>query len=263
MSPDQLKTQEWVGWLEKIHERLWERLDHSGYHIVRGLNFQNSVVVNNTVRFLDDDGESQINKYFWYCEIDRKQGSYDLAALKNLTGYVDVKRDPLLYERALDKHTSFSVLRSAGLPVADSILVNPRNIHTAEDIIRSWGKVVLKPRRGGYGKGVGLYSSFESIRDTVEYFGVIGTCGSEGGFHMERYYENNIAEWTSITILNGKIVYGYRKKQERFSRMGDGMYKVYNKNEIGGGVDLCHVSDFQAQIAVKAYNGARNRSSWF
>ncbi len=138
--------------------------------------------------------------------------------------------------------------------VPESILVDSKNIHQIESIVRDWHMLVMKPRRGGFGKGVTLLDSFESVRDTAEYINAISTQSIEGGFHLERFYENDIKLWTSVTIINGKIVYGYRKNEERFVSLGNGKLKVYDTDEIGGSVRLCEVSDLHKQVAMDAYN---------
>jgi ribosomal protein S6--L-glutamate ligase len=154
----------------------------------------------------------------------------------------------------MDKYTAFSKLRESNVVVSDSLLVDAKNIHYSEEVVRGWGKILLKPRRGGYGKGVTLLNSFESLRDIVEYIDSTNKFKNEGGFYIEKFYENNIEDWVSATVIGGKIMYGYRKNIDRFSSLGNGMHKVYSKDEISGGVSLCQLSDKHRKIALKAYS---------
>lgn len=239
---------------KEMHARLWGLLseDNSIYEIIPGLSFRNAVVSNNKVIFNNQNG-IEIDRYFWYGEIDRKPNSFDLSVLKTLSESIKVIRDPFKYECALDKHTAFSLLRGKGIPVPESILVDAKNIHLIDEIVRDWKMVVMKPRRGGFGKGVTLLDSFESVRDTAEYIHATSPQFIEGGFHLERFYENDIKLWTSVTIINGTIVYGYRKNEERFVSLGNGKLKVYDTDEIGGSVSLCEVSELHKKIALDAY----------
>ncbi|MGB4834374.1 MAG: hypothetical protein WBP40_05060 [Candidatus Moraniibacteriota bacterium] len=239
---------------KKIYARLQELLsgENSVYEIFPELSFRNAVITNNKVIFNGQD-DLEIEKYFWYSEIDRKPNSFDFSVLKALAETVEVTRDPFKYERALDKYTAFSLLRKSGVPVSESILVDTRNIHLVSSIVNDWKMVLMKPRRGGFGKGVTLLDSFESVRDVVEYIQATAPQFIEGGFHLERFYENDIKLWTSVTIINGTIVYGYRKNEERFVSLGGGRMKVYDTDEIGGSVHLCEVSDLHKRVALDAY----------
>jgi len=238
---------------KEIHARLWERLDNSGLSISPDLNFRHALIHNGAVLFSDKQ-DCSIRKYFWYCEIDRKPNGFDFSVLKSLSARMPVARDPHLYERALDKHSAFSLLRKYNVPVSETILVSPKSIHQAESLIRSWEMAVLKPRRGGYGKGVTLFNNYETLRDAIEYIEATTPQSSEGGFYLERFYENDIKDWVSVTIIDGQIVYGYRKNPDRFVSLGNGKLKVYSKDEISGGVSLCAISPLQEKIALDAYN---------
>ena len=61
--------------------------------------------------------------------------------------------------------------------------------------------LVMKPRRGGFGKGVTLFENFESVRDVAEYINATYPSTIEGGFHLERFYENDVRRWTSVTVI--------------------------------------------------------------
>jgi len=243
-----------MGRLDKgIQEKLLKKLENSKYEIIIDCNFRNSVIINSEVKF--NNYESlPFDKYFWYCEIDRSNNSYDFAVLNALSKKIKVVRDPKLLDEAMDKYTSFSKLRRDELSVSESVLVNAKNVHLIKDIIEKWGKVLLKPRRGGYGKGVTLFNNFESVRDTLEYIESTSKGNNENSFHLERFYENDIKEWVSATVIDGKIMYGYRKNLDRFSSLGNGENKVYSSDEISGGVSLCELSDKHTKLVLKAYD---------
>jgi len=243
-----------IGRLNKdICEKLFKKFEDNGYEIITDYNFRNAVIINNEVRF-NDHKEVPFNKYFWYCEVERIKNSYDFTILNALSKKIKVSRDPKLVDFAMDKYTAFSKLRENHIVVSDSILVDAKNIHYSEDIVREWGRFLLKPRRGGYGKGVTLLNNFESLRDVVEYIDSTNKHINEGGFYVEKFYENNIKDWVSATVIDGKIMYGYRKNIDRFSSLGNGEYKVYSKSEISGGVSWCQLSSKHKELALKAYN---------
>jgi len=236
-----------------MYDRLRDLLSqrHDGVEFVQNVSFRNSAIVNGDAVFLD--AQEPLQQYFWYSEIDRKPNSYDLTFLKMLDRRIPVRRNPDAYIRALDKHLSFAQLRDSGVPVADSVLVDASNTALIESVVRSWGMVLLKPRRGGFGKGVTLLDGFESVRDTLEYIQTTATATTEGGFHLERFYDNDIDRWTSVTVIGGRIVYGYRKNKERFVSLGKGKFKVYDTDEIGGSVSICEVTDAHEKAALAAY----------
>ena len=49
----------------------------------------------------------------------------------------------------------------------------------------------------------------------------------------EKFEENDINKWISTTIIGGELVYGYRKRPEKFVDN----WKVYDADRAGGGVD--------------------------
>lgn len=238
-----------------IHSRLWERLESSELNIVKDLSLSQSFISNNQLFFMHEDELIVPKKYIWYCEVDRKPTGGDLTNLKLLSKSSSVFRDPYAFSMAVDKFTAYCKLRQQNIPVADSLLVSSDTVHLAEKIIRSWGAVLLKPRIGGYGKGVTLFESYESLRDALEYFSFSNSsaCSANDLFHIERYYENKISDWLSVTIVNGNILFGYRKHESTFSLLGPGKFKVYNKDQIGGNSCLCVPNAEQRDIFMKAY----------
>jgi glutathione synthase/RimK-type ligase-like ATP-grasp enzyme len=57
----------------------------------------------------------------------------------------------------------------------------------------------------------------------------------------------------STTIINGELVYGYRKRRQKFVDFGHGFSKVYDADELGGEVDLCEVPEAYRVEALRAY----------
>lgn len=234
-----------------ICSKIIERFKKAGYHVVTECNFRDAIIVNNNVIF--NESKTSFKNFFWYCEIDRSKNSFDFSLLNALSRKINVIRDPKLVDLAMDKYTAFSLLRENHVSVSECILVDVKNIHNTKTIVQEWGNFLLKPRRGGFGKGVTLLSSFESLRDTVEYINATNKFANTEGHYIERFYDNNATDWVSVTIIDGKIMYGYRKNLDRFSSLGGRRYKVYSKDEVGGGVSICKLTLQHKRLALKAY----------
>ena len=181
--------------------------------IHRDANFRSTYIHNGQV-FLADLCLCNLDLYFWYSEIDRRATSYDLLALKTLARATKVVRNPFRYEDALDNYTAFLRLRSAGV--------------------------------------VTFISDYNVLRDVVEYIAGSGENLSDGPYLLERFYDNNISEWTSVTVMSGEVMYGYRKKEAKFVEMTAGIFKVYDDDEIGGEVEPCEVLEVHKELALKA-----------
>lgn len=73
----------------------------------------------------------------------------------------------------------------------------------------------------------------------------------DNGFFLERYYENDPQKWTSVTVINFKAVFAYRKKEEVFAPFGSGA-KVYDRDEIGGRAECFPCEEAIASLAERA-----------
>jgi len=216
------------------------------------VNFRASFILNGKV-YVDSICLNDLDILFWYCEVDRSVGSYDLEVLHTLASDLKVVINPRGFEVGLDKYASHLALKRAGVSVADTILVDYNNLRYLKDLLDEWGYAVLKPRRGGYGKGVTLLGSFAALRDTIEYIYSTARGTPDKAYLIERFYPNSSDDWISTTIINGELVYGYRKRDNRFVEFGNGFVKVYDALEIGGEVDSCEVPPSYRVEALKAY----------
>ena len=241
----------------ETHKKLTEMVKHiEGHEISLDLNFRKSIIVNGKV-YVDDFCLNDLDIYFWYCEVDRNIGSYDLDILKTLAKDIKVVPNPYGFEIGLDKYWSHEVLRRSGVSVADTILFDSDNLSQIQRILDNWGKVLLKPRRGGFGKGVTLINNYSALRDFIDYIQSTTGENPDKAYLLEKYYYNDPKGWTSTTFINNELIYGYRKRATRLVDMGDGAFKVYDANEIGGEVDSCHVPQEFRLEAFKAFAALR------
>ncbi|NEQ74525.1 MAG: hypothetical protein F6K23_16670 [Okeania sp. SIO2C9] len=231
--------------------------DSGVFELIEIPNFNDVIIVNASVLYKDTN-LSNLDTFFWYGEIGRENGIYSLDVLKALSQTTKVIPNPYSYEAGLDKYTSHMLLKRKGINVSDLILLSSSNVHLAQPILEEWGCGLLKPRKGGFGKGVTLISSFPMLRDIVEYvdmknFENTGTSYS-GGILLERYYENSIDKFVSTTLIDGEIMYGYRKRTSKLADLGNGYQKIYDFNGIGGEVDICEVLPEHEKQALPASN---------
>ncbi len=112
---------------------------------------------------------------------------------------------------------------------------------------------MLKPRRGGFGKGVTFINSFATLRDIIDYIHSTVRTTPDKAYMLERFYENGLDKWVGTTLINGELMYGYRKRKTRLAEIGNGFQKVYDADEIGGEVDGCEVPQLYKEEALKAY----------
>ena len=73
-----------------------------------------------------------------------------------------------------------------------------------------------------FGQGIVKLDSYEQFRDTAEYH-------SQKHYYLEKFYPNDLNEWTGITVLNGTVLYGFRKKSSKIAG-----WKVYDEESLGG-----------------------------
>jgi len=216
------------------------------------INFRNSFIRDGKV-YANDFCLNELDIFFWYCEVDRSVGSYDLDVLKTLAQDIKVVINPQSFEVGLDKYASHLAIKRAGGSVAETVLFDYKNLHYMERVLKEWGAAVLKPRRGGFGKGVTFINSFAILRDVADYIYSTTETTPDKAYMLERFYDNSLNDWVSVTIINGEIMYGYRKRKTKLVEMSNGITKVYDGNEIGGEVDGCEVPLLCREEALKAY----------
>lgn len=193
---------------------------------------------------------NDLDLYVWHARMARNPGGYTLEALHTLSLDVPVVPDPARFSTGLDKYRAHLLLSRAGLPVPDTILLDPRNMEAAAPVLEEWGRALLKPRRGSYGQGVLLVDDFATLRDLAGYLDRTLAASTEGTFFLERFCPNGgPADWIGTTLVGGTLMYGYRKRGHRFARLPADAWKVYDPEGAGGGVDVCDVPPEHARLA--------------
>jgi ribosomal protein S6--L-glutamate ligase len=217
-----------------------------------GLNIDQTTVRDGLV-FHGDLCLNELDLYVWYAQIDRGPASYHIEALRALSLDTQVMIEPSAFAVGVDKYSSHLRLRRAGVRAADSVLLHVDNVALAEPILDGWGRAVLKPRRGFFGKGVLLIEDYPTLRDVAGYLATQSPGLVEPTLMLERFYQHDPSDWVSTTIINGSIMYGYRKRPALWSPMRNGALKVLDADAAGGGVDLCEVPPAYAELALSAH----------
>jgi len=225
----------------KSHLELIEDFDLKSAMVVNGKVYANGYCLN------------ELDRLAWYYETDRTPGSYDLEILKTLARDVDVICDPYQTEIGYDKYKAHMTLLDGGVRVPEFALFDHRVPGKMIDLLNGWGAAVLKPRRGAWGKGVTLIDSEAKLRDSIGYVWSISGKSPDQGFFLERFYENDPYQWASLTMVNGEIVQGYRKKMSKFQAFGNGQLKVEDIDEKGGEAELADLKPEHRLQAHKAY----------
>ncbi|MFJ4695387.1 RimK family alpha-L-glutamate ligase [Streptomyces sp. NPDC088766] len=195
---------------------------------------------------------NDLDLYLWHARVAQEPGGYDLEALRTLSLDVPVVPDPTRFSTGLDKYRAHLRLSRAGLPVPDTVLLDRRDPAAAAPVIAQWGRALLKPRRGSFGRGVLLIEDFATLRDLADYLDHTLAATTESTLLLERFYPNDPADWVGTTLINGTLMYGYRKRSHRFARLSADASKVYDPEGIGGDVDGCEVPAEHARLARHA-----------
>jgi glutathione synthase/RimK-type ligase-like ATP-grasp enzyme len=137
-----------------------------------------------------------------------------------------VIKDPDSLQIIRDKFLAHSYLRKCGLPTPEFALIDFADFDSMKKILKDWKTVLVKPRKGSFGRGIVRVSDFETLRDLA---GIIKAKNNQRKIFIEKFYPNDTREWISTTVINKQVIYGYRKKEDKFAE-----WKVYDPEAEGG-----------------------------
>jgi len=174
---------------------------------------------------------SDLDLVHWYF-ITHQPDSWHMIVLRALAKTTRVVPDPEGMLLGLDKYHAHAALRHAGLATAEFALFRADAVNlVADSLFKGGGPILLKPRLGGFGHGIHMVKSARELIDAVEYAQSFSSAMPH--IFCEAFEENDISQWISTTVIGGELVYGYRKKPEKFVDN----WKVYDADRVGGGVD--------------------------
>lgn len=221
----------------RIHELFMDYLEESGATYFNNLDFRKAYIKNDQV-FIGSFCLNDLDHLLWFGDIDRSLDSYDLEVLRVLSLSVKMHNPFSFYIEATDKFSAFSILHKHAIPVSDLFLVNQENLGVLEPLFEN-DSFLLKPRRSGWGLGIIKVDSFNHLRDIIEYH-------PKKNYYLEKFYPNNLSDWTGVSVVNGTVIYGFRKNISKISG-----WKVYDENKTGGDVTYVKPSEEIERIALK------------
>ena len=241
------------GWLPLEHVQrcldLLAGLDD--VQLVHDLNIDRALIRDGRV-WIGDRCLNELDVYAWFTQVDRSPNSFHVEALTALSHNTKVVVNPRSFAIALDKYRAHLALRRAGVRVADMVLLNTKNVEAARNVLAEWGRAVLKPRRGYFGRGVLLIDDFATLRDVAGFVDTQLAGAGDKTLLLERFYEHDRSGWISTTLIAGSLMYGYRKRESRWATFDGRAGKVFDAGGIGGEVDFCEVPPALADLARKA-----------
>lgn len=221
----------------RIYELFLEYLKMQNVELFENLDFRKAFVSNHEV-FLDNFNLSELDYFIWMGMLDRSFDSYHLEVLRVLGFSTIVCNSYEFYNIATDKFSAFSLLHKYKVPVSELYLINLESIESLKPLFKE-NTFLLKPRRSAFGQGIVKLEGFSQLRDVAEFH-------RQKNYYIEKYYENDLSEWTGVTVCNGEVLYGFRKKQAKISG-----WKVYDKDSLGGETIFVEPTTEMINIALR------------
>lgn len=194
-------------------------------------DFRRGVLVDGKV-YVDDLCLNDLDVYFWHDTLwPAKTGSdsYYIHLLRAIGRDVTVINTADSTEVVNDKLRAHELLRRAGLPVSEYALVSSEDKTGIERAFRMLGgDVLLKPRFGGWGKGIVRCKDTGDLQDIIELS--VAASGRVQQFLLERFYDNDPEGWVSVSMMGPNPIIGYRKPLG----IGNSDWKVYDPDKLDG-----------------------------
>lgn len=210
-----------------IKERLASELNAD----VVEADFRRGVLIDGKV-YVDDLCLNDLDVYFWHDTLwPSKTGndSYYIHLLRAIGQDVTIINTADSTEAVNDKLRAHEILRRAGLPVSEYALVSSEDktgIKRAFDALG--GDVLVKPRFGGWGKGIVRCADVSNLQDIIELSEA--SSGRVQQFLLERFYDNDPDGWISVSMFGQNPIIGYRKPLA----IGNSDWKVYDPDKLDG-----------------------------
>lgn len=200
---------------------------------VTPLSLANAYVKNGKVY----DGETCLSDFdtvFWLYYVGDNAFAWDLLHI--LAQTTRVIPDPAASYRTRNKYYAHATLRASHVPTTDFCVFDAAAAEDMAIALKDWGDVLLKPVLGDFGHGIVKTADSRTFVDTVGYAQSFSDKPLQ--IFCEKFERNDLAKWVSVTVIDGKAVFGYRKRDSAFV---DG-WKVYDAGRVGGNADYVDVS---------------------
>lgn len=187
---------------------------------------------------------SDLDMIFWLYYVGDNFFEWDM--LHFLSQMTTVLPNPRAAFRARNKFYAHTQIRNAGLPTADFCAFPAAAAEEVAEKLKDWGDVVLKPVHGDFGHGICKVSNTRAFVDTIAYAQSFSREPLD--IFCERFEKNDIGKWISATVIDGHVVFGYRKRPSSFVEG----WKVYDAGRIGGNADYVDPEPVRAVAAAAA-----------
>ncbi|MES2876699.1 MAG: hypothetical protein V4678_04495 [Patescibacteria group bacterium] len=215
----------------QIKQRVSEQMNAT----IVDVDFRDGVLIDGKV-YVGEVCLNDFDIYFWHDTLwPAKTGSdsYYIHLLRAIGRDVRVINTADSTEVVNDKLRAHELLRRAGLPVSGYALVHSESkAGIAQAYEKLGGDVLIKPRFGGWGKGIVRCKSLGDLHDVIEL--AAGNSGRQQQFLLERFYDNDISEWISVSMIGQLPVIGYRKPLS----IGNSDWKVFDPDKRDGKGEL-------------------------
>jgi glutathione synthase/RimK-type ligase-like ATP-grasp enzyme len=216
---------------EQVIADIKERLAFELNAEVIEADFRRGVLIDGKV-YVDDLCLNDLDVYFWHDTLwPAKTGSdsYYIHLLRAIGQDVAVINTADSTEATNDKLRAHEILRRAGLPVSEYALVSSEDKAGIEKAFRALGgNVLVKPRFGGWGKGIVRCTDVGDLQDIIELS--VAASGRVQQFLLEKFYDNDPKGWVSVSMVGQSPVIGYRKPLA----IGSSDWKVYDPDKLDG-----------------------------
>ncbi len=235
-------------YIVQIKDNIKERFDCE----LTVVDFRNGVIIGDKV-YVGNICLNELDIYFWHDTVrprDWGADNYFCHILDSISADVAVINTGESVRITNDKFLAHTKLKNANLSVGDFALVCSGDIDGLRQVFDAFdGDILLKPRFGGWGIGIMHFSKFDELQSCVEY--AQGFSGMNQQFLIERYYQNDLTQWISVVVFDGKVLFGYRKPL----LSDDADWKIYDplkQDGRGQKTVFVKVSNELAQVAIAA-----------
>lgn len=178
-----------------------------------GLDFRKACIINGHA-YVEGFDMNTLDIYFWHDTVKPATWGADNYALNVLRA---LENDCLVINSSEatrivnDKFLAHTALKKHSLPVADFALVDASDKESLKNIFTAFNSsVLIKPRFGGWGKGIVKIDSLNALLDQAD---LILSFSPSANLQLliEKYYPNDLSKWISVVVFGDKVLFGYRK----------------------------------------------------
>jgi len=191
-------------------QQLIAGLRRHGFEVISDFDMRRCYVESGRVYTEDGVDLSALDLLYYMNADERSDYQQDILNFIELSG-VKLINSATAYINAADKARTNMILKNAGLRVADSLLIGAGcPTTTIKRFFEKHGRVVLKKRIGGGGRGIMKFDRYEDFLDFLGY-----TEAKFTDYYLEQFIEFAKRDYR-VSILDGKVVEVYSRTSDYF-----------------------------------------------